>query len=105
MNVLSSRKPASAIGRYRACGLFGGATLGSVIGVLVSGPNFFVWSPAQSVGVIAGMAAGLAAIGYFFVGLVVGGFTGGVGSAEGQGETSGSVGGAGDGADGGGGGD
>ena len=105
MNLRNSPAPANAIGRYKTYGLFGGAALGSVVGVLVSGPNFFVWSPAQSVGVIVGLAVGMAVIGYLFIGLVVGGFAGG-GAAEGEnGEMSGSVGGgySGDGAEGGGG--
>jgi hypothetical protein len=105
MKLRSSQAPANTIGRYKTYGLFGGAALGSVVGVLVSGPNFFVWSPAQSVGVIVGLAVGVGVIGYLFIGLVVGGFAGGDASAGGNGEMSGSVGGgvAGDGAEGGGG--
>ncbi len=97
----------SAIGRYRTYGLFGGTLLGSVFGVLVSGPNFFVWSPGQSVAVVAALAIGMAAIGYVFVGLVVGGFAASGASVGGQGEMSGTVGGgdAVDGIGGGGGGD
>lgn len=100
MNARSPQAPANAIGRYKTYGLFGGAALGSVVGVLMSGPNFFVWAPAQSVGLIGGLAVGMGLIGYLFVGLVVGGFAGG----GGQGEISGSGGGgnAGDGAAGGG---
>lgn len=105
MNFRNSQAT-GAISRCKAYGLFGGAALGSIVGVIVSGPNFFVWSPFQSVGVIAGLAAGMAMIGYLFIGLVVGGFAGG-GASDGEEVMSGSVDGgiAGGGADGGGGGD
>ncbi|WP_298209764.1 hypothetical protein [Acidovorax sp.] len=104
MNVRSSQAPQNTVGRYKIYGLFGGGVLGSVIGVLASGPNFFVWSPAQSIGVVAGLTMGMAVIGYFFAGLVVGDSAGDGASAEGQKEMNSTVGGgsAADGADGGG---
>lgn len=107
MNVRSPHAAATAIDRYKTYGLFGGGALGGVIGALVSGPNFFVWSPAQSVGAIVGLAMGMAVLCYFFVELVVGGFAGSGASTGGQGEMNGSVdgGSAADGADGGSGGD
>ena len=93
MSVRSSHAPTNAIGGFQTYGLFGGAALGGVVGVLVSGPNFFVWSPVQSIGVIAGFTIGAAAIGYLFVGLAAGGFAGSDASAWGHGEKSGFVGG------------
>lgn len=107
MSVRSSQVPTNTTGRYQTYGLFGGAALGGVVGVLVSGPNFFVWTLAQSIGVIAGSVIGAAAIGYLFVGLAVGGLAGSDPSAGGHEETSGFVGGGGsaDGADSPGGGD
>ena len=96
MNLRSSSAPTNVSGRYKTYGLFGGAVLGSVVGVLASGPNFLVWSPAQSVGVIAGLAVGMAATGYLFIGLIFGGMAG-AGASEGEnGDMSDSVGGGGD---------
>lgn len=77
MESPSTQASNSAVGRYRSYGLFGGAALGGVSGVLVSGPNFFVWSVAQSVGAIVGLAAAVALIGWLFAGLVVGGLVAG----------------------------
>lgn len=91
MSVRSSQAPSNTISRFRTYGLFGGAALGGVVGVLVSGPNFFVWSPAQSIGIIAGLAIGAATIGYLFVGLAAGGLAGSEASAGGHGGTSGFV--------------
>ena len=93
MSVPSSQAPTKTIGRFRTYGLFGGAALGGVVGVLVSGSNFFVWSPAKSIGVIAGLAIGAAAIGYLLVGLAAGGLAGSDASVWGHGEKSGFVGG------------
>lgn len=106
MNVRNPQASENATGRYKSYGLFGGAAFGGFAGILVSGPNFYVWPVAQSVGVIAGLAVGMSMIGYLFFGLVIGGFAGGDASAKGQVEIGGSVGGgfASDGADGGGGG-
>ena len=95
MSVRSSQAPKNTIDKYQTYGLFGGAALGGVVGVLVSGPNFFVWTPAQSIGVIAGFAIAAAAIGYLLAGLAVGGLAGSHASAGGHGDTSGFVGGGG----------
>ena len=62
--------------RYWSCGLFGGAAVGTSVGVLVSGPNFHKWETTQSLAVIAGCAACSALIGYFFLALVFGALTG-----------------------------
>ena len=106
MNVRDSQAPENAVRRYTTYGLFGGGAFGGVVGVLLSGPNFFVWSLAQSAGVITGLAVGVALVGYLFVGLLVGGLAAGGVSSEELGEIGGSLAGASaaDGADGGGGG-
>lgn len=90
MNNHSPRTSSAAFSRHKTYGLFGGAALGSVFGVLMSGPNFFVWSPLKSLGVIAGCAVGVALIGYFFIGLIVGGFAGDGAWADESGSRSGS---------------
>jgi hypothetical protein len=76
MNPHSTQAPRDIVRRYRSYGLFGGAAVGAVVGVLVSGPNFHDWAAAQSLAVIAGFAVGSALIGYLFLAQVFGVSTG-----------------------------
>jgi hypothetical protein len=76
MNQHSTHVAKDIVRRYRRYGLFGGAAVGALVGVLVSGPNFHEWATAQSLAVIAGCATGSALIGYFFLALVIGSSTG-----------------------------
>ena len=76
----------NAVGQYKTYGFFGGAAFGGVAGILVSGPNFYVWPASQSVGVIAGLTVGMAIIGYLFFGFIIGGSAGSHASVEGQAE-------------------
>lgn len=76
MNQHNTHAAKDIIRRYRSYGLFGGAAVGALVGVLVSGPNFHEWATAQSLAVIAGCAAGSAFMGYFFLALVFGASTG-----------------------------
>ena len=76
MNQHSTHTPRDTGRRYRSYGLFGGAALGVVVGVLVSGPNLHEWAAAQSLAVIAGFTVGIAFIGYFFLAQVIGASSG-----------------------------
>lgn len=76
MNPHSTQAPRDIVRRYRSYGLFGGAAVGAVAGVLLSGPNFHVWAAAQSLSVIVGFAVGGALIGHFFLTLLFGAATG-----------------------------
>ncbi|WP_141514147.1 hypothetical protein [Ramlibacter sp. WS9] len=77
MNPHSTQSSKDILRRYRSYGLFGGAAVGAVVGVLVSGPNFREWAATQSLAVIAGFMVGIALIGYFFLAQVFGASTGG----------------------------
>ena len=67
MSPLSTPASKDIVRRYRGYGLFGGVTVGAVVGVLVSGPNFTEWGAAQSLAVIGGFTVTSALIGYFFL--------------------------------------
>lgn len=55
---VSSKTSAQLVVRkYQGYGLFAGASLGIVIGILLSGPHFFEWSAGESLEVILGCAA------------------------------------------------
>jgi hypothetical protein len=75
MNQHPALAPKDIVRRYRSRGLFGGAAVGAVVGLLVSGPNFHEWAAAQSLAVIVAFAVGSAAIGYFFLALLFGAST------------------------------
>ncbi len=62
--------------QYRRYGLFGGAVVGAVAGLLGSGPNFHEWAATQSIAVVLGFTLLIALIGHFFLALVLGAFTG-----------------------------
>ena len=67
---------------YRQMGAMGGAGLGLVMGVLVSGPNFGAWAPWQSVAtILLGGAVGLLA-GWMFLELLLGALLGGSGASD-----------------------
>jgi hypothetical protein len=76
MNQHSTQAPRDIVRRYRSYGLFGGAALGAVVGVLVSGPHLHEWAAAQSLAVIAAFTVGIAFVGYFFLAQVIGASTG-----------------------------
>lgn len=77
MNPHITQASRDIVRRYRSCGFFGGAAVGAVIGVLVSGPNFHEWAAAQSLAVIAGFTVTLSLIGYFFLAQMFGASTSG----------------------------
>ena len=72
MNNQTTQARVDIVRRYRHYGLWGGATLGAIVGFLVSGPHFHEWATAQSLAVIVGFTAGIAMIGYLFLTLVLG---------------------------------
>jgi len=76
MNQLSTQASGDTAHRYRRYGLFGGAAVGAVAGILVSGPNFHEWAATQSLAVVLGFTLVIALIGHFFLALVLGAFTG-----------------------------
>jgi hypothetical protein len=61
---------------YRVYGLLGGAALGLVFGVLISGPQFYHWPVVASLSVISACAAGGALFGWCFLDIIVGGLAG-----------------------------
>jgi len=76
MNQLSTQARGCTPHRYRRYGLVGGAALGVVAGLLVSGPNFHEWAATQSLAVALGFTLVIALIGHFFLALVLGASTG-----------------------------
>lgn len=58
--------------RYRGYAWLGGAALGLVAGVLISGPHFFDWPAMNSLGVVLGGGAVGALAGWLFGAAVVG---------------------------------
>jgi hypothetical protein len=60
------------LNKYRQRGVFCGGGLGLLVGLLVSGPHFYEWSPMLAASVILGSAAAGAAIGWLFASAVVG---------------------------------
>lgn len=76
MNQLNTQARGDTAHRYRRYGLFGGAAVGTVAGVLVNGPNFHVWAATQSLAVILGFTVVIALSGNFFFALVLGASTG-----------------------------
>jgi hypothetical protein len=67
MKSLGSQESKETIHRFRRYGLFGGAALGVLVGVLVSGPHFAEWAAAQSLAVIGGFMGGTALFGYLLL--------------------------------------
>ena len=90
MNLHSTQASKDILRRYRSYGLFGGAAVGAVVGILVSGPNFHEWAAAQSLSVIAGFTLGSALIGHFFLAPVLGASSGAEGGDNEQEEEHGS---------------
>jgi len=72
MNKRNTQGLSGTVRPYKSYGLLGGAALGAVFGVLVSGPHFSEWAAAQSLAVIVGFTALSAFIGYYFLALVLG---------------------------------
>lgn len=63
----------------RKYGLFGGLGTGLLVGVFISGPNFYVWPASTSLAVIGASIAVGGFIGSFVVTLAVGSLIGGSG--------------------------
>ena len=94
------------VNRYEGYGLIAGLGLGSLIGVMVSGPHFHDWPAIVSLVVILGGGAVGAAIGYLAVSIAYGSTAAGFGIESGisdPGHGSGGHSGSGDGGGGGGG--
>jgi len=70
--------------RYAGYTVSGGLAIGLFMGVLLSGPHFFVWPVGQSLAVVFGCAAICAGVGWVFaVGSGVGALTGGIAAKDG----------------------
>lgn len=84
MSIHQSRSAGPGVPtKYRRRGGVGGLGLGLLVGVLVSGPHFYEWSPTLTAAVIFGGASVGAAIGWFFASAVVGFLGSGPGYGEG----------------------
>ncbi|TWO69818.1 hypothetical protein FN976_18550 [Caenimonas sedimenti] len=69
--------PKATIRRFKGYGLFGGATLGVLVGILVSGPHSPEWSVVLSLAVVGGFGCGGALIGYLILPQLSGALAGG----------------------------
>ncbi|MES2943378.1 MAG: hypothetical protein V4772_10960 [Pseudomonadota bacterium] len=58
--------------KYREYGLFGGFVLGTLVGILSSGPHFHEWSVGQSLAVVCASAVGIALLGCLGLPMVMG---------------------------------
>ena len=63
--------------RYKGYGRLGGGALGSIVGVMISGPHFLEWAAVSSLGVIVGGGVLGALLGWLAVGIATGSLAGG----------------------------